>query len=428
MTARRRGPAQGALEVSARMARRLLPLGTALGVDALALYRRHRVDVTRLEDPSGRLPLALVLDVLEELHAAARCPNLGLELARHATPDAYHAPGLLLLASNDLREGLARSFAFQRVWGDGERFALVEPGELGVEESGLGITFAIPTSRRLGHEVLEVCALAETLNAARMLAGCPDAVPLAYGLPSTSDDVPGLCAHFGQLPRLGVPRAFLVLSDAWASAPLPNANAMFFSIFEQQADAELARLPAALDLRARLRAEILRGLTRGQCQLPDCARALGLSERAPSNAASPSWVRHSAMKWTRSAASTRAGCCGRAPASRRRLCCSGTRSARHFIARAFGGLARHRRRCAPARAEAARPAADPITRRSIERSAAWPRTESALGTRHARRRAILLERCYSTVTRRPLRRRPRPPEAGRSARSPAPRGGWRWPR
>lgn len=279
MTARRRGPAQGALEVSARMARRLLPLGTALGVDALALYRRHRVDVTRLEDPSGRLPLALVLDVLEELHAAARCPNLGLELARHATPDAYHAPGLLLLASNDLREGLARSFAFQRVWGDGERFALVEPGELGVEESGLGITFAIPTSRRLGHEVLEVCALAETLNAARMLAGCPDAVPLAYGLPSTSDDVPGLCAHFGQLPRLGVPRAFLVLSDAWASAPLPNANAMFFSIFEQQADAELARLPAALDLRARLRAEILRGLTRGQCQLPDCARALGLSER-----------------------------------------------------------------------------------------------------------------------------------------------------
>jgi len=279
MTPRRRAPAQGALEVSARMARRLLPTGAALGVDAAALYRRHQVDVAQLDDPSGRLTLDVVLDVLEELHAQARCPNLGLELARHATADMYHAPGLLLLASNNLREGLARAFEFQRVWGDGERFALVAPAELGVEADGLGITFAIPAARRRGHELLEVCALAETLNAARVLAGCPEAAPLACGLPSTSDDAAGLRAYFGQAPRLGVPKAFLVLSEAWASAPLPNANAIFFRIFEQQAGAELARLPAAVDLRGRLRAEILRGLTRGRFQLRDCARALGLSAR-----------------------------------------------------------------------------------------------------------------------------------------------------
>lgn len=174
MTSRRRAPAQGAaLEVSARMARRLLPTGAALGVDTVALYRRHQVDVAQLDDPSGRLALDVVLDVLEELHAGAHCPSLGLELARHATPDTYHAPGLLLLASNNLREGLARAFAFQRVWGDGDRFALIEPSELGVEENGLGVTFAIPAARRLGHEVLEVCALAQASGKTRNAFGAP---------------------------------------------------------------------------------------------------------------------------------------------------------------------------------------------------------------------------------------------------------------
>ena len=38
-------------------------------------------------------------------------------------------------------------------------------------------------------------------------------------------------------------------------------------------------MPARADLRGRLRAEILRGLTRGHFQLRDCARALGLSTR-----------------------------------------------------------------------------------------------------------------------------------------------------
>src|SRR5262245_25065597 len=109
MSGRGRADPPGALQVSARMARRLLPLGAALGVNSVALYRKRQIDVEQLEDPNGRVPLQPVLEVLEELQTQARCPNLGLELARQATPDAYHAPGLLLLASNNLREGLARA-------------------------------------------------------------------------------------------------------------------------------------------------------------------------------------------------------------------------------------------------------------------------------------------------------------------------------
>jgi AraC-like DNA-binding protein len=131
----------------------------------------------------------------------------------------------------------------------------------------------------LGHGILEVCAMAETLLAARGLTGCADATPLAVGFPAVSDELASLTTFFGLSPALGVPRAFVCLPEQLAIRRLPHANALFLQIFERKAGEELSRLPPHDDFDAKLRAEITRQLARGKLALKDCADSLGMSAR-----------------------------------------------------------------------------------------------------------------------------------------------------
>jgi len=267
------------LTISSQMAKRLPALARALGVDPADLCRRHLIDETLLEERTGRVPLDNVLAGLEELAALTRHPSLGLALAQNAVPEAYHTPALVLLASDTLREGFVRAFALQRLWGDGNRFALADPDTLGRAEAGLAVTFRIPGSRRTGHGILEVCALCETLAGARALTGRSTESALAVGLPSTSDELGELTRFFGVVPALGVERAFVVLSNALVDARLSSANALFLSVFERQAREELARMPPESDLLENVAAQIRRGLVRGHFTLGNVADALGTSPR-----------------------------------------------------------------------------------------------------------------------------------------------------
>jgi AraC-like DNA-binding protein len=267
------------------MARRLPALAEALGQDPVALCRLQRIDAALLRDPSARVPLDPVLAGLEHLLAATEHPSLGLALSRCTEPGAYHTPALVLLASDTFREGLARAFQLQRLWGDGERFGLAAPqavlanGAENLAEAGACITFRIPQPRRLGHGVLEVCALAETLAGARALTGRASESALAVGFPQATDAAGELEQFFGVAPVIGCERAYLVLSKSLVDQRLRNANALFCSVFERQALEELARLPPEDDVVGNVRAEIIRGLARGRFGLHDCAGALGTSAR-----------------------------------------------------------------------------------------------------------------------------------------------------
>lgn len=261
------------------MARRLPTLAGALGVDPTELCRRHRLNEVSLEERTGRVPLENVLAGLEELLSLANHPTLGLILAQNAEPEAYHTPALVLLASDTLREGFARAFALQRLWGDGNRFALAEPRALGRGEEGLAVTFRIPSARRIGHGILEVCALTETLAGARAITGRSTEAALAVGFPSVSDDVGELTRFFGVVPEMGVERAFVILSNSLVDTSLSSAHALFLSVFERQAREELAHMPPEDDLIENARAQINRGLVRGHFTLSNVADALGMSPR-----------------------------------------------------------------------------------------------------------------------------------------------------
>jgi AraC-like DNA-binding protein len=178
-----------------------------------------------------------------------------------------------------LRDGFARAFELQRLWGDGDRFALAQPHALGRAETGLAVTFRIPSSRRAGHGILEVCALTETLAGARAITGHATEAALAAGFPSVSDDVGELTRFFGVVPEIGVECAFVMLSNSLLDARLSTANALFLSVFERQAREELSRMPPEGDLLEHVRAQIGRGLVRGHFALSNVAGALGVSPR-----------------------------------------------------------------------------------------------------------------------------------------------------
>ena len=275
----RRKNADGVLHVAARMAQRLPELAGTLGQDPEALCRRHNLSAALLSNPSASVPLEAILAGLEELLALTHHPSLGLLLAECAHMDVYHTPALILVASECLRAGLQRAFQYQRLWGDGDRFALQNASELGRREHGVVVSFAIPGPRRTGHAILEVCALAETTSAVRMITGRSQEKPLAFGLPSSSDDLQLLAQYFGVEPELGSANAFCIWSDEVMDLPLPTAHALFRGVFERQARSELDSLPPVDDLLARVAAEIRRGLARGHFSLDDSARALGLSAR-----------------------------------------------------------------------------------------------------------------------------------------------------
>lgn len=272
-------PAIRAPEVASRMAKRLVPLAARFGLDGETLCRRHGLPRELLEDARGRVPLASTLDVLEELLEKAGSTTLGLSMAGIHEPETYDTPALILLASDCLERGFARAFRYQRLWGDGERFALSSPAELGLSLPGSAVTFRLPVPRRPAIAVLEVCALAETMTAVRMLTGRTGERALALGLPDCPDDAGVVTSYFGVEPQRDAATAFVVIADAALKAPLPNANELFCSIFEWQASAELARMPQPDDILRRVRAHIARGLAQGELGLARAAGLLGFGRR-----------------------------------------------------------------------------------------------------------------------------------------------------
>lgn len=267
------------LEVAARLARRLVPVAAALGHDGVRLCERHGLPRSLLDDPGARVALVRTLDALEDLLSATSCAELGLLMARSAEPDAYATPALILLASETLKSGFERAFRYQRLWGDGDRFALASPRTFGAELPGLAVTFRLPVTRRPAVAVLELCALAETLAAVRGLSGRPSETPLALGLPECPGELQRASEHFGVPVELDAKLAFAAFGEEVLSLPLANANAVFRAIFERQAHAELALLPERAELLPGLRAELARELAQGKWSLAACARSLGVTPR-----------------------------------------------------------------------------------------------------------------------------------------------------
>lgn len=279
--------------VSGRMVVRVVRLLREAGVDPSDALRRAGLTEVRLIEPGARVPLEQSDVLLERAHALLGAPpDFSLRLALTHEPETYDTPGLVLVASPTLREGFTRAFRFQRAWGDGERFGLRR-----VEGEGTAIVFRPLGPPRLAHRLQAEVALVETVAGVRFLSqdltARPRAVPFAH---AEEDAAVPLGEFFGVAPTFGAVRSEVVLDDALLDAPLPQAHALFLSVFEKQAETALAQLPEEEGpLAPRVRAHLKGVLAGGAPDVPSTALRLRLTARTLQRRLAEEGTSHAAL-------------------------------------------------------------------------------------------------------------------------------------
>jgi AraC-like DNA-binding protein len=258
--------------MSAQLVGRALRLLEQRGLEPLSSLAHAAIDPAVLTNPSARIGYGAVDALIE--HIATRVPRaeLGLALAQVEDDRSYGALGLLLLASSSYRQGLALSFGYQRLWGDGERFTLSRQG------TACRVRFRHPGYSELARAVLSECALAEVLLGARRLVA-PAAVALSLELSHAPlGDVAPLSEYFGVAPRFGAAECAITLAGDVVDRPLSMLRDVLARSFEEQCRRALGALPERTALLERARSAVRERLDRAP-SLSDVAARLRMSAR-----------------------------------------------------------------------------------------------------------------------------------------------------
>ncbi len=259
--------------LSARLARQALEIAAEHGVPVEALCRELGLSLADLDDPELRIPYALLDTLLERGLEITRDDNLGLHMARMAVVDPDDAASLVILTSPNLKESLVRGCRYQRVWGDGERFLAQET------ERGVRMRFTPVGPWRPAHRHLAEISMAQLAQGARFLTGAdvkPLLVRFVHPAPADTREHE---AFFACPLVFGAPYNDIEFSHADAERPFAHADALLSSMFEQQAQRVLAKLPVATSHTERVREQVRRTLPGGDFSFEAVARALHLSQR-----------------------------------------------------------------------------------------------------------------------------------------------------
>lgn len=251
---------------------RVVKLLEARGVAPEPLLARVGLTKLELEHREARVPYAIADELLEHAAAELGADGLGIELALTRIDESYGAAGLLLVTGSSFRNGLARSLGYQRLWGDGERFALLPAG------GDWSVRFRHPGASQLAAAVTAECALAEVVEGLRALVDS-DAVPLAVDLRHAPLG-PGraLAEHFGVAPRFEQPASRVVISAELMDRPMHALRDLLGDALERQAARALSLLPGRVSLSGRV-ASLLAGEAGVKRSLEEVARSLRMSPR-----------------------------------------------------------------------------------------------------------------------------------------------------
>lgn len=260
--------------LSARMLLRVVEFCRTRGHDVRAMCAQAGLTLEALTAPDGRVHYATAARLGQIALEVTRDQNFGLHLATDVRETAnFDAGTLLLMASSTVRVALDRMVAHQRYWGDGDR-ATLRPAR-----NGMTIRYRLPGAEGAYARHADECAMAEIAIGVRVLTGKalnPRLVRFRHSAPRSVEEH---CALFGCPIEFEAVHTELVFDDAVLATPMEHANDVFFSIFEQQVDRALARLPVRTRTSEAVRSAIRGALGGGRCTLAGTARALGMSTR-----------------------------------------------------------------------------------------------------------------------------------------------------
>lgn len=241
----------------------------AAPVLAAAATTRDAVDAAAL-----RVPYTVVDRLVEAIADVLGEAGLGAEIAAIRDADTYDAAGHVLVASPTFGEGLRRSLAYQRLWGDGARFSLEEP-----RGGTFAVSFRHPGKSERATRILTETAFCEVLGAARMLAdpaAQPREVHVAAPPPA---ELGAAIALFGIAPSFGAPESRLVLDASLFDAKIVLPEGVLAAMAERAAGEALRALPERGDLVARVVAAIGDRPDAFEASLDDVAHRLHTSVR-----------------------------------------------------------------------------------------------------------------------------------------------------
>lgn len=253
---------------------RVVKLCEERGADPEVVCRAAGVSLALVSDRTARVPYASADRLLEAAAAELGQGTLALGLLGVVDAETYDAAGLLLLTGRTLLDGLGRAFAFQRLWGDGERFKLfATPTEVAV-------TYEHPGSSELAKAICAELALLETLTAARFLIG-PEVMPsrVSFAHATANSDRTALRQALGVAASFGAGENRLVFDRATGDREIAPPLAWIQQALEGQAARALSRLPPRATLSARIEALTGAGPEWFDLRLTEAAKRLSMSPR-----------------------------------------------------------------------------------------------------------------------------------------------------
>ncbi|AUX38495.1 MULTISPECIES: AraC family transcriptional regulator ligand-binding domain-containing protein [Sorangium] len=263
----------GGAGISGAMALRLVRFCADRAIDTAPLLGVLGATEVELRRPACRVPYAALDRAIEAAASRVGAAGLGPALARVRDEETYGVAALLLLAGPSFRDGLARAVAYQRVWGDGERFAL------SALRGGLAVRFEHPGRSALARAVLAECALVEIVDAVRLLTGRPaegHAARLRHDRLGPDD---ALRAALGVAPAYGCAESALVLPAEVAGRPVAAPPELLGRALERIARTAVAALPASASLADRIASMLRAELDVAAPRLESVARRLHMSAR-----------------------------------------------------------------------------------------------------------------------------------------------------
>ena len=247
-------------------------------INAEAVFERAHLIVPRLSDPENRLTFSELERLLIECVKTSQNPIFGMGFGRWIHPTTFHALGLALLSSDNIRAFFERLARYYKFITSNERV------ELEVHESGLAVKFLprpeVKSSSVYHHLVLgSFSTYIEWLRSMYRHDYVPEAIEFSFQEPEGAN----LCnEYFGVKCKFGGHMDVLYISEDQLDVPLPAANAELARMHDEVVVKFLARSDQK-DLVNRVHAQIIQRLPSGDCNKSQVANALYMSTRTLHN-------------------------------------------------------------------------------------------------------------------------------------------------
>jgi len=199
-----------------------LALMDALGADAKPLLRRHGLNLTQLADEDARLPLAAVLDLLEDSARLTGRDDFGLLLARRQDISQLGPVALAMQNCATVAEALDCLARYLFVQSPGIAMSQRQPGELGAGTVDLQYHITAPGPQFPRQAYNQGMAVAHHMLG--LLAGSRYRL-LAVSLPfRPAAPLQAHARYFGAPIRVDRPHCALHVDAACLDAPVRSAN------------------------------------------------------------------------------------------------------------------------------------------------------------------------------------------------------------